>query len=100
MLTVKLQLATPAHLDNVAGDNTPGRYIWTTLIVEADEVKIHNLRNAELCEVAGTCGNRSFAYYVADREKPRPLGFADSVDFYYAAFIENASGKTVESVRF
>lgn len=100
MLTVKLLLATPTHADNVAADNTPGRYVWTTLIVEADEVKIHNLRNSDLFEVAGSCGARSFAYYVADREKPRPWGFADEIDFYYAAYVENASGKTVEAVRF
>lgn len=39
------------------------------------------------------------AYFIADtRNKPRPKGFADNVDFYDKAFIENQHGATTEVV--
>lgn len=73
---------------------------FSTKIVEAEEVDIHVLRPGELVEVAARCGDRTYAFYVADQHKPRPDGFADEVDFWFSAFIENSSGATTEVVRF
>lgn len=38
-------------------------------------------------------------FYVADPHKPRPEGWADNVDFWAVAYIENASGATTEVIR-
>ncbi len=100
MLTVKLMKAATLPLGITPSDNsTAGRF--STKIIEANEVDIHVLRPGELTEVAGIRDDgKSFAFYVADRNKKRPEGFADEVEFYFAAFIENSSGATTESVRF
>ena len=74
---------------------------FSTRIVETDHVDIHILRPGELIEVAGgPPGEGSFAFYIAPREKPRPKGFADEIDFWFEAFIENSAGATTEVVRF
>lgn len=96
MLTVKLMRVLNQEIPDEASS---GRF--TTKIIEACEVDVHVLRPHELTEVSGICpGGGSFAFYVADRNKPRPDGFADCVDFYFSAFIENSHGATTESVRF
>lgn len=69
---------------------------FSTRIVESDHVDVHVLRPGELYEVAGS----DFAFYIAPRDKPRPEGFADEVDFWFEAFIENSAGATTQTVRF
>ena len=92
MLTVKVTKSNAAPGDDRGG-------LFSTKIVEADEVDIHILRPGELIEVAARCGDRTFAFYIADRNKPKPNGFAAEIDFWFSAFIENASGATTEVVR-
>ena len=99
MLTVKVMKDGTAITDqDVVARGNGGRF--STKIVEAEEVDVHVLRPGELIEVAARCGDRTYAFYVADRHKPRPDGFADEVDFWFSAFIENSSGATTEVVRF
>ena len=99
MLTVKVIKDGTAITDqDVVACGNGGRF--STKIVEAEEVDVHVLRPGELIEVAARCGDRTYAFYVADRHKPRPDGFADEVDFWFSAFIENSSGATTEVVRF
>lgn len=95
MLTVKVmkQATDP--------DGKPCLGRFSTRIVEAREVDIHVLRPGDLMEVAGIRSDgESFAFYIADRNKTRPEGFADEVDFWYGAFVENSAGATTEAVRF
>jgi hypothetical protein len=101
MLTVKV---TKTAVD-AEGKFIPGRL--TTKIVEAIDVDVHVLRPGELYEVAGSGLhairgglNDSFAFYIANQSKPRPEGFADEVEFWNSAYIENSAGKTTETVRF
>lgn len=91
MLTVKL-----SRKNNITGD---GDAKWTTKIVEATEVDVHQLRIGELAEVATTNGESSLAFYITDPGKPRPEGFADSVEFWQVAYIENSAGATTHIVR-
>ena len=99
MLTVKVMKDGTAITDQeVVARGNGGRF--STKIVEAEEVDVHVLRPGELVEVVARCGDRTYAFYVADRHKPRPDGFADEVDFWFSAFIENSSGATTEVVRF
>lgn len=99
MLTVKVMKDGSDITDqDVAARGSGGRF--STKIVEAEEVNIYVLRPGELIEVAARCGDRTYAFYVADRRNPRPDGFADEVDFWFSAFIENSSGATTEVVRF
>ena len=102
--TLKAELVAAKELrQSIAGYTAPGDTrggLFSTKIIEAEEVNIHILRPLELTEVALLCGGKSYAFYVADRNKPRPEGFADEIDFYFSAFIENSSGATTESVRF
>lgn len=94
MLTVKVmrrRSASPAESD--VG-------LFSTKIIEAEEVDVHILRPGELTEVAARCGDRTFAFYIIPRDAKRPDGFADEVEFHYAAFIENAAGATTEIVKF
>ena len=99
MLTVKVMKDGTAITDqDVVARGNGGRF--STKIVEAEEVDVHVLRHGELIEVAARCGDRTYAFYVADRHKPRPDGFGDEVDFWFSAFIENSSGATTEVVRF
>ena len=101
MLTVKVQKTVDSD-----GQRMPGRF--STRIIEAVQVDIHILRPGELYEVAGIgrlngtldAGVNSFAFYIADGLKPRPEGFADEVEFWSSAYIENSAGKTTEVVRF
>jgi hypothetical protein len=96
MFTVKLM--KEMHVVTDAKGNHKGRF--STKIVEASEVNIHILRPNELAEVSGECDGNNFAFYISDRNKARPEGFAEEVDFWFAAFIENSSGATTEVVRF
>lgn len=73
---------------------------FSTRIVESDHVDIHILRPGELYEVAGGKADDSFAFYVAPRDRPRPEGFAEEVDFWFEAFVENSAGATTHIVRF
>lgn len=91
MLTVKL-----SRKNNITGD---GEAKWTTKILEATEVDVHELRVGELKEVATVNGESNFAFFIADPAKPRPEGFADSVLFWQVAYIENSSGATTQIVR-
>lgn len=103
MFTVKLMKAVKdIELPNAPSPGPIGGpvYRFSTRLVEATEVIIHTLRAGELYEVATTNGDHSDAFYICDHVKGRPAGFADDVDFYYAAFIENAAGRTTDSVRF
>ena len=102
MLTVKLiqrptWATTPGVVTKQSEDPT-GRF--TTKIIEADEVNIHILRPGEVTEVAAMCGNRNWAFLIADPNKPRPDGFAAEVDFWFVAYIENSQGATTEVVKF
>ena len=109
MLTVKVTKTSR----NTNGELMTG--LFSTKIVEAVEVNIHILRPGPdnphspwLYEVSGVGklsgntdgGDNSFAFYVADQSKPRPEGFADCIDFWNSAYIENSAGKTTEVVRF
>lgn len=93
MLTVKLM----RH--QTGADNQPISGGFSTRIIEASEVNVHILRPGELAEVSGTNGADSFAFYVAARGK-QPKGFAEGVEFWYKAFIENSAGATTEVVGF
>jgi len=93
MLTVKVMKSVEVP------DEIPKTYRYSTKIVEAEEVNIHILRPGELYEVAGVLGGKSFVFYIADPTKPRPTDFADEVEFWYAAYVENSVGATVEVVR-
>ena len=109
MLTVKVtKTSRDANGELVCG-------LFSTKIIEAVEVNIHILRpnpdkpsSPWLYKVSGIgklnndmgAGDNSFAFYVADQNKPRPEGFADCVDFWNSAYIENSAGKTTEVVRF
>jgi hypothetical protein len=104
MLTIKLLKRSRSDDGFPVQD---GRF--TTKIVEAIEVDIHVLRPGELYEISGTGANGnnySFAFYVANdgtntgELKKRPEGFANEVEFWSSAYIENAAGKTTEVVRF
>lgn len=85
MLTIKLYGKRHSHL---------------TKILEAREVDVVSLRDGlfsiELTDATGS----SQAFYVADPARPRPVGFADEVEFWHAAYVENANGRTTDSVRF
>lgn len=72
---------------------------FSTKIVETEHVDIYTLRPGELYEVAGGTPPNSFAFLIAPRGT-RPEGFADEVDFWYQAFIENSAGATTEVVKF
>ena len=95
MLTVKVM----KQMRDLGGAPIPGKF--STRIVEASEVDIHMLRPGELYEVAANYpGSGVAAFYIADNAKPRPEGFADEVDFWYAAYIENSAGATTEVIKF
>ena len=105
MFTVKLYIARPwpkthdgmpASVDEIRNSTR-----FSTKIIEAPEVEVHYLRPGELAEVQvrdGPYDTSGQAFYIADRDKPRPEGFADEIDFYYEAIIENAAGKTTQIV--
>ena len=75
-----------------------------TKIIEATEVNIYPAHKGDdgrmdnkIREVAGTkYDGNSFAFFVA--EDSRHDGFADTVEFYKCAYIENAHGATTEKV--
>lgn len=101
MFTIKLMMAR-----NLRGPNDPStderpQFLFSTKIVEGVEIDVHILRHNELSEIAVLhADGKTSAFYIANRDKPRPEGFADEVVFYYAAYIENATGKTTEKVTF
>jgi hypothetical protein len=98
MLTVKLYRTIKGRPLGEDSDFPAKRVIK---IVETDEVDIYTLRPGELYEIAGTSHTgKSFAYYISDDRQPRPNGFADEIEFYYAAYVENSSGATTEAVTF
>jgi len=103
MLTVKIMLERVEDVPDAPGGPTTLKR-FSTFIVEATEVAVHTLRSQELMEVAITHPpggpNAYSAYYIANRNRPKPEGFAKEVDFYYAAYVENAAGKTVDRVTF
>ena|ERR1035441_6180228 len=82
-------------------------------IVEAEEVNVFpsghaegseqdpRKRTNEVREIEVSTNNRTQgdAFYVADPSKPRPEGYAECIEFYDSAYIENARGATVEVVR-
>jgi hypothetical protein len=84
----------------------------TVTIIEATEVKIFPAGHAKgsggdpkkrtnevrEIEVKLHSGNTVGGYYVADPHKPRPQGWAEEVEFYDCAYIENAHGATTERV--
>jgi hypothetical protein len=100
MLTVKVT----KQIRHVAGPPAPTGEIstaeqdlgrFTTRIVQSEKVDVHILRPGELVEVAGD----GFAFYIAPRDK-KIEGFADEVEFWFEAFIENSTGATTKVVRF
>lgn len=102
MFTVKLYRRLSHQTENGPKADGIVPVVFSTKIVHGIEVDVHWLRPNELAEVAvkhDREGHNS-AYYIADSGKPRPSGFADEVEFYYSAYIENAHGSTTESVRF
>lgn len=101
MFTVKLMKVRRDEVSPEGPSGPPVPCTFTTKLLEAGEVDIHTLRPGRLFSVEGmTPDGKSFAYYVADRNEPRPEGFAPEIDFYYAAFIENSAGATTEIVKF
>lgn len=107
MLTVKLMKAIQHEPPAGTPVNAPPVTVFSTKIVEAEQVDIHYLRNGALVEIAvhepvpaAKGAPSGMAFYLADRDKPRPEGFADEVDFYYAAYVENAHGATTQVVKF
>lgn len=77
------------------------RDVHTMQFIEATQVNIHYLRPDELIEIAGKgTSGEIFSYYVAPNNKPRPEGFADEVEFWWEAYIENSTGKTTHTIRF
>ncbi len=100
MLTVKLYRKIPGENYDALKPLADQDGLFTTKIIEASEVDIHVLRPRELFEVACYYDGSNFTFYIADRFKPKPSGFADEVEFYYAAFVENARGSTTEVVKF
>ena len=92
MLTIKL-----SRKNNTAGDKGPS--LWTTKIVEASEVDIHELRVNELSEIEVVVDGKSMVFYIADNNGPRPAGFAESVLFWHNVYIENSTGATTHVVR-
>lgn len=103
MLTIKLMKAAQTTDAGVGEDANVPRTVFSTKILEAEEVTIYDHRPGELAEVAivqpSSVLPKHLAFYLAPRGK-RPAGFADEVDFYYAAFIENSRGSTTQSVTF
>lgn len=90
MLTVKV---------TKQNEDENGKKIFSTRIVEAEQVDVHILR-PNLYEVAANGpGDRSVAFYIAPRGGNRPEGFADEVDFWYEAFVENSAGATTQMIR-
>jgi hypothetical protein len=73
---------------------------FSTRIVEAEQVDVHILRPGELTEVAWSRGDINGAFYVIPHDAERPQEFADEVEFWFEAFIENSTGATTEMVRF
>jgi len=80
-------------------------------MVQADQVDIYPVgpaagtapepkdRTNDVREVATILGTRTDAFFVADTSKGRPPGFAQEVQFFDSAFIENDHGATTEVVR-
>jgi hypothetical protein len=99
MLTVKLsrQVRHGAQAPAPMEPGDVGRF--STRIIEAESVDVHYIRPGEVIEVAGGVGDRSFAFNIIRRGAERPEGFADEVDFWHEAFIENSAGATTEVVR-
>lgn len=98
MFTIKLVGRTELK-DGATGE----RLMWLEKqrLVSADIVNVYTLRHGELFEVAGESKDgTSCSFYVANQDLPRPYGFADSVDMWDRAYIENASGKTTRVVNF
>lgn len=93
MLTLKL---SRRNKEIEAGD----QILFTTKIVEATEVEIHQLREGELSEAQTKNGDHWQSFYIANRSKGRPSGYADEVQFWDSAWIENSSGATTSHVRF
>lgn len=103
MFTVKLMMARDSTLLSPPAPMVAGTKItrFSTKIIEATEVDVHILRHGELYELHVTQpGGGDQAFYIANRDKPRPEGFADDISFYYEAYIENSAGKTIEAIRF
>lgn len=78
---VEVSVFASGHAEG--SDNDPSK---RTNEVRELEIKLHS-------------GNTVGGYYVADPHKPRPQGWADEVQFYDCAYIENAHGATTETVR-
>ena len=100
MLTVKVtqQVRHGAQAPSPMDRDDVGRF--STRIIEAETVNIHYTRPGEVIEVAGGVGDKSFAFNIIRRGAARPEGFADEVEFWHEAFIENSAGATTEVVRF
>jgi len=104
MFTVKLyrRIADGHRGGDPQTDGSSRPIVFSTKIVQGLEVDVHQLRPNELVEVAVRHDNEGHntAFYVAPSGRPRPEGFADEIEFYYAAYIENAHGATTEVVKF
>jgi hypothetical protein len=97
MFTIKLYRATK-HPAMPGGEEHTA---FSTVLREAEIVAIHEHRFNELASVEVTYANGSTgAFYIANRDMPEPENIIPEDGFYYAAFIENANGRTTESVRF
>jgi hypothetical protein len=74
-------------------------YLYSTQIIEAKHIHIYELNSSTVFEVAGEDSEgKSFAYYIANSDKPRPSNFADEIEFGYKAYVENSAGKTTEVI--
>ena len=105
MLTLKLY----ARVEYTTGEAGPdGSRSETfsqneTRIVEADDIVIRELRRDALFEidVIGRDGHSRQSFYVCPHGKhPDCIAVEAPHRFYYAAYVENAQGKTSEVVKF
>ncbi len=92
MFTVKL---FKGHTIKIIGANEINIYASGNPSAAPAE-RTNEVREISVCNLDGA---HQEAYYIADRNKPRPQGFAEDVVFYDCAYIENTNGATTETVR-
>lgn len=78
---VEVSVFASGHAEG--GDSDPTK---RTNEVREIEIKLHS-------------GSTVGGYYIADPRESRPKGWAEEVQFYDCAYIENAHGATTETVR-
>lgn len=80
-----------------------GQTLWSTKIIEAEIVDIHEISPNKLSEIAIDCNGKFYSYYIANNTKPRLTpseGLPEGIEVWHCAYIENPSGSTTETVSF